>query len=57
MWNYTLYGYNISCKYNNVEGNILNLLEYSFDNAVSRSVDEIYQTIRMNINNMKNLEF
>ena len=36
---------------------ILNLLGYSFEDAVSCTVDEIYQTIGMDINNMKELKF
>ena len=37
--------------------NLLNLLGYSFEEAVSCTVDEIYQTIGMDINNMKELRF
>lgn len=36
---------------------ILNLLGYSFEDAFSCTVDEIYQTIGMDINNMKELKF
>lgn len=36
---------------------ILNLLGYSFENAVSCTVDEIYKEIGMDINNMKELKF
>lgn len=37
--------------------NILNLLGYSFEDAVSCTVDEIYKEIGMDINNMKELKF
>ena len=37
--------------------NLLNLLGYSFEEAISCTVDEIYQTIGMDINNMKELHF
>ena len=37
--------------------NILNLLGYSFEEAVSCTVDEIYKEIGMDINNMKELRF
>jgi len=36
---------------------ILNLLGYSFEDAVSCTVDEIYQEIGMDINNMRELKF
>lgn len=36
---------------------ILNLLGYSFEDAVSCTVDEIYKTIGIDINNMKELKF
>lgn len=37
--------------------NILNLLGYSFEDAVSCTVDEIYKEIGMDINNTKELKF
>ena len=37
--------------------NILNLLGYSFEDAVSCTVDEIYKEIGMDINNMRELKF
>jgi len=36
---------------------ILNLLGYSFEDAVSCTVDDIYKTIGIDINNMKELKF
>lgn len=36
---------------------ILNLLGYSFEDAISCTVDEIYKEIGMDINNMKELKF
>ena len=36
---------------------ILNLLGYSFEEAVSCTADEIYKTMGIDINNMKELKF
>ena len=36
---------------------ILNVLGYSFEDAISCTVDEIYKTIGMDINNMRELKF
>lgn len=36
---------------------ILNLLGYSFEEAVSCTVDEIYKEVGIDINNMKELKF
>ena len=36
---------------------ILNTLGYSFDDAISCTVDEIYRKIGMDINNMSELKF
>src|SRR5699024_6943646 len=37
--------------------NILNMLGYSFKDTISCTVDEIYQKISIDINNMKELKF
>lgn len=36
---------------------ILNFLGYSFEDSVSCTVDELYKTLGIDINNMKELKF
>lgn len=49
--------FEVEGKDKNDLSNILNLLGYSFDDAVSCTADEIYQTIGIDINNMRELKF
>lgn len=48
---------NVEGKDRNDLDKILHLLGYSFEIAVSCTVDEIYKEIGMDINNMKELKF
>ena len=49
--------FEVEGKDKNDLSNILNLLGYSFEDAISCTVDEIYKEIGMDINNMKELKF